>query len=102
MADQCFSNVKLHMPFPADTESFGRSYSYLDSVGKPTVIVEKNNLVDEQFSDFQVSYEFSNMTYLRKPLLLSAAVLSAFLATMFAMRTDLSIAAVRLKPFGAS
>ena len=98
------------------------SYSYLDVVGRTTVVIKKKNVVGEHNVPFQVGilesgepcfffylgfvdpvsyhsvncmqvyYEFSPIFMLAEPLMLVTAVLLLFAACIVYLHTDLSIA----------
>ncbi|ORY48919.1 hypothetical protein BCR33DRAFT_714026, partial [Rhizoclosmatium globosum] len=52
------TNVKVALPFPADSEEHSRFYTNLDTIGRPKVVM--------------ISYEYPPFELLRKPLVVSA------------------------------
>ena len=46
-------NIRLLTPYPVEEEHRERSFTYLDTVGRPVVIAKKSNLVEEHILDFQ-------------------------------------------------
>lgn len=40
-------NIKVHSPFSIDSQTEKRHYTYLDTIGRPALILEKTNVVDE-------------------------------------------------------
>ena len=54
-----YSNVKVHLPFEVDAIDLDRTYTFFDTVGRPTVLITKKNLVNEHAQTFQVISTFS-------------------------------------------
>ncbi|KAM0878309.1 hypothetical protein ACQ4PT_034958 [Festuca glaucescens] len=67
------------------------SYSYLDVVGRTTVVLKKKNVVGEHNVPFQVYYEFNPVFMLAEPLMLISAALLFFVACIAYLHMDLSI-----------
>ncbi|KQJ81403.1 dolichyl-diphosphooligosaccharide--protein glycosyltransferase subunit 1B [Brachypodium distachyon] len=67
------------------------SYSYLDVVGRTTVVIKKKNVVGEHNVPFQVYYEFNPMFMLAEPLMLISALLFLFVTCIAYLHMDLSI-----------
>uniref|UniRef100_A0A0E0KXD0 Dolichyl-diphosphooligosaccharide--protein glycosyltransferase subunit 1 n=1 Tax=Oryza punctata TaxID=4537 RepID=A0A0E0KXD0_ORYPU len=67
------------------------SYSYLDVVGRTTVVLKKKNVVGEHNVPFQVYYEFNPIFMLAEPLMLISAVFLFFVACIAYLHIDLSI-----------
>lgn len=66
-------------------------FSHLDMVGRPVVVLEKENAVPEHNQPFQVYYKFSNFSLLREPLMLISGIFFFFLACIIYMHADLTI-----------
>ncbi|XP_028555508.1 dolichyl-diphosphooligosaccharide--protein glycosyltransferase subunit 1A isoform X3 [Dendrobium catenatum] len=66
-------------------------YSHLDIIGRPVVALEKNNVVPEHNTYFQVHYKFNNLSLLWEPLMLISGFLLLFVACIAYMHADLSI-----------
>ncbi|XP_062227289.1 dolichyl-diphosphooligosaccharide--protein glycosyltransferase subunit 1B [Phragmites australis] len=67
------------------------SYSYLDVVGRTTVVLKKKNVVGEHNVPFQVHYDFNPIFMLAEPLMLISAVFLFFVACIAYLHMDLSI-----------
>jgi hypothetical protein len=65
--------------------------TYLDTVGRPTLILSKDNVVRHHQQHFQVAYRFAKASILREPLLISAAVLALLLIVIAFQHADLRI-----------
>ncbi|KAH0470119.1 hypothetical protein IEQ34_001677 [Dendrobium chrysotoxum] len=66
-------------------------YSHLDIIGRPVVALEKNNVVPEHNTYFQVHYKFNNLSLLWEPLMLISGFLLLFVACIAYMHADMSI-----------
>jgi Ribophorin I len=84
-----------------DTQSQSMTYTYLDTLGRPTVVLEKNNVVDEFEGDVEVNitntkitYALSPLSLLQKPMAAAAYIFGAFLIFIVIARLDLNIAKV--------
>lgn len=52
----CFicRNVKSNTPFAMEQESMDVHHTYLDTVGRPVIILKKDNVVDNHIQDMEV------------------------------------------------
>ncbi|CAG8595776.1 1297_t:CDS:2 [Ambispora gerdemannii] len=64
-------NVKVDIPFSLDKLTHGVFKTNLDTTGRYLVVLEKTNVVDEHFENFQISYTYDNLELLRKPFVVS-------------------------------
>ncbi|PKA53406.1 Dolichyl-diphosphooligosaccharide--protein glycosyltransferase subunit 1B [Apostasia shenzhenica] len=78
------------VPFSAD-HHLEKTYSYLDVVGRTTVVIRKMNVVPEHNIPFQVYYNFSPVFMLAEPLMLITAYFMLFSACIAYLHTDLSL-----------
>ncbi|XP_076812550.1 dolichyl-diphosphooligosaccharide--protein glycosyltransferase subunit 1-like [Clavelina lepadiformis] len=85
-------NIKLDTPYPAERLPDQLHHTYLDTVGRPVIIVRKSNLVEQHIEDFVLSYNFNRMLLLQEPLLISAAFFLLFFTVLIIVRLDFSIA----------
>ncbi|KAJ3414224.1 hypothetical protein HDV05_006841 [Chytridiales sp. JEL 0842] len=85
------TDVKVALPFKVDKETHTVSYSNLDTVGRPTVILEKSNVVDEHGLPVQISYNLDTAALIRKPLAVSAIIFGLLVLGMIANRLDLTL-----------
>jgi len=84
-------NVETHFPFAVDKQNQERHYTYLDTIGRPVLVIHKKNVVPEHNNFFQVTYNFSRFSMLQEPLLLVFAYFAFFLVLMAYVRFELSI-----------
>ncbi|KAG0454236.1 hypothetical protein HPP92_025540 [Vanilla planifolia] len=76
--------------FPSD-QYLEKTYSYLDVVGRTTVVIKKKNVVPEHNIPFQVYYSFSPICMLAEPLMLVTAFFLFFCACIAYLHMDLSL-----------
>eukprot|EP00850_Spirogloea_muscicola_P006245 SM000029S10540 [mRNA] locus=s29:725330:728234:+ [translate_table: standard] len=84
-------DINAEAPYEAE-QKMETKYTYLDTIGRPVVVLHKRNLVPEHSEDFQVFYRFNPLAQLVEPLLLVAAFFTFFLASMAYVRCDFTIA----------
>ncbi|XP_074576549.1 dolichyl-diphosphooligosaccharide--protein glycosyltransferase subunit 1A [Curcuma longa] len=78
------------VPFPAK-QAEEIKYSHLDIVGRPVLVLEKNNVVPEDNIYFQVYYQFSKISLLREPMMLISGFFLLFVTCIVYIHTDMSI-----------
>ncbi|XP_057979623.1 dolichyl-diphosphooligosaccharide--protein glycosyltransferase subunit 1B [Malania oleifera] len=78
------------VPFPVE-QRVETSYSYLDVVGRTVVVLEKENVVPEHNSPFQVYYTFNPIFMLAEPLMLASVFFLFFMACVAYLHVDLSL-----------
>merc|ERR1711881_576054 len=64
---------------------------YLDTVGRPVVVLTKENLVEGHIQDLEVHYTFKKIQLLQEPLLCVAAFYILFISVICIVRMDFSI-----------
>jgi len=84
-------NIKLSVPFDVERQGDEVHYTYLDTSGRPVVVLNKASLVEQHIQDFQLRYEFSKMSLLNEPLLLVGAFYLLFVAVIVYVRMDFAI-----------
>jgi oligosaccharyltransferase complex subunit alpha (ribophorin I) len=84
-------NARFELPFAVDSEEAELHYTYLDTSGRPMLVLHKKNVVAEHNQHFQVSYNFSKTSMLLEPLILVITYFVVFLFAMIYVRFDLSI-----------
>eukprot|EP00126_Sphaerothecum_destruens_P006222 Sdes_comp19272_c0_seq1m10273 len=85
------SNIDLQIPFDVKRLNDSLTFTYLDTVGRPTVHFQKENVCDEFIVPFQLNYEFSSWMLLREPFMLVVAFLCLFFCVIVYVRLDFSI-----------
>lgn len=67
------------------------TYSYLDTIGRPTVVLTKQLCSERHGVDVLVSYDLSTARLLRKPLAISCILAACFVAAGILRRLSWSI-----------
>jgi len=84
-------NIEYFTPFSVDSTSFASHFTYLDTSGRPVLILEKKNVVSAHNQYFQVTYNFSSFSLLQEPFLLIGVFFLFFLLVMAYVRVEFSI-----------
>ncbi|RKO87987.1 Ribophorin I-domain-containing protein, partial [Blyttiomyces helicus] len=84
-------NAQVHTPFNVDRVSNSKVYTYLDTTGRPTLHIEKYNVVDEFALPIQVSYDYALVNLFQKPIAVGVTALAILLLFSIFSRLDLSI-----------
>jgi len=88
-------NIKAHVPFTVDPESTSTHWTYLDTTGRPVLVLTKKNVVSEHDKYFQVTYNFSQLSMLQEPLLLIIGYFTFFIFVMAYVRLNFRIGPVK-------
>jgi len=84
-------SVQFSAPFPVKRLPDEVHKTYLDTTGRPVIIVHKQNLVENHIQDFELRYEFSKLMLLQEPLIVVAVFYILFLTIIIYVRLDFSI-----------
>ncbi|KAI8549256.1 hypothetical protein RHMOL_Rhmol06G0011800 [Rhododendron molle] len=82
-------DVSVSAPFPVK-QWHETKFSHLDIDGRPVVVLEKTNVVQEHSQYFQVYYKFNNVSLLRELLMLNFEFFM-FIACIVYVHADLTI-----------
>ncbi|KAK9814530.1 hypothetical protein WJX72_007425 [[Myrmecia] bisecta] len=85
------SDIDVQVPFKVNKSS-EKKYSYLDTGGRPVVVLHKTNVVPDHNQVFETSYTFSRLVMLREPLLIVTAFLLMFATAIIYVRCEFTIA----------
>lgn len=84
-------NIQITLPFDATQEKQQIHKTYLDTSGRPVVVLSKSNLVENHIQDFELHYSFPKHFLLQEPLLCVAAFYIIFISVICLVRFDFSI-----------
>lgn len=84
-------DIKLKTPFPVARLDDRRHYTYLDTVGRPVIVLEKSNLVEQHIQNFEVHYKYKKLLMLQEPLLVVVVLYLLFLLVVIYVRLDFTI-----------
>uniref|UniRef100_A0A0C9RE18 Dolichyl-diphosphooligosaccharide--protein glycosyltransferase subunit 1 n=1 Tax=Fopius arisanus TaxID=64838 RepID=A0A0C9RE18_9HYME len=85
------SNIEITTPYPVKRLPNEVHYTYLDTVGRPVIIMSSKNLVENHIANFNLKYSFSKITLLQEPLLVVAFFFIIFIIAIISIRLDFSI-----------
>ena len=51
-----YSDIQVHLPFGVDAQQLVKTLTFLDSQGRPTILLLKRFVVDEHAVPFQVCF----------------------------------------------
>jgi len=91
------TNIEVHAPFGIDSKSFATHLTYLDTAGRPVLIVTKKNVVPDHDKHFQVTYNFSSSSMFREPFLLVGAFFTLLASIMLYVRINLRIGPAKVR-----
>lgn len=85
-------NVRAIAPFPVEEKPLTLVKTYLDSVGRPTVIMEKTGCTDRHGENVLIEYDLPIFNELfQKPLAVASVLSSIFLVIIVMKRVSFSI-----------
>lgn len=83
-------NIEYTLPFDLDV-SWDKKFTYLDTRGRPVLVLRKSNLTPQHNRPFAVDYTFGATALMREPLLLIAVFATFFAAAMVYQRLEFTI-----------
>ncbi|XP_054717995.1 dolichyl-diphosphooligosaccharide--protein glycosyltransferase subunit 1-like [Uloborus diversus] len=84
-------NIQVKPPYAVDRLPDELHYTYLDTVGRPVIVMHKSNLVEQHIQDFEIHYEYQKMLMLQEPFLVVIALYLLFIVVIIYVRLDFSI-----------
>eukprot|EP00882_Tetradesmus_deserticola_P020476 GHRQ01022123.1.p1 GENE.GHRQ01022123.1~~GHRQ01022123.1.p1 ORF type:complete len:580 (+),score=253.23 GHRQ01022123.1:133-1872(+) len=84
-------HIKASLPFAGIEQSWDKKFTYLDTAGRPVLVLSKSNVVPEQNKPFAVDYSFTFTGMMREPLLLISVFAAFFAAVAVYNRLDFTI-----------
>ena len=87
------TDIEVHAPFGLDSYEVKNRFSFLDSKGRPVVILSKKNIIEEHNENVQITYKFSTIVLLNEPLMMFVGFFCGFLVLIGLSRIDLTISA---------
>jgi oligosaccharyltransferase complex subunit alpha (ribophorin I) len=85
------TNLEFVAPYQVDRRSNELHYTYLDTIGRPVVVVNIKNSAENHIKDFQLSYKFQKVMILQEPLLVVGFFYVLFTIVIIFVRIDFSI-----------
>lgn len=85
------SNFKLTLPYEVKRQPNEVYYSYLDTVGRPVIVLSKKNLVEAHIQTIEVRYTHKPIYLLQEPLLVVGSIFALCLLVIGLVRTKTTL-----------
>lgn len=85
------SDFRITYPYDIKREPDEIFYSYLDTVGRPVIVLSKKNLVEWHIQPFELHYNFKPFYLLQEPLLIVGSIFGLCILVMALVRTKTSL-----------
>jgi len=89
-------NINLDIPYTVDSITETTTKSYLDFVGRPTVVLNKKNVLPDHSKIFQASYNFETKDLFYKPFYLLVGFAALFGFLILAARVEIGESKTKL------
>ena len=89
------TDIQVDLPFPVE-QSVEKKFSYLDTLGRPVMVLRMQNVTPDHNVPLAVSYRFSSLYQLQEPLLLVLAFFAFFCLVLVYTRLDFDISPKKL------
>ncbi|UJR22106.1 hypothetical protein I4U23_025171 [Adineta vaga] len=85
-------NIEFYPP-PYDVQRLSdeKHYTYLDTVGRPVVVLTKRNMLFQHIQDFEIHYTFDKIMLLHEPMLIVIPLFGLFCLVIILVRLNFSI-----------
>lgn len=84
-------DIELKVPFEVERAGDEVHYTYLDTLGRPVVVIKKTKLVEQHIQDFELHYSFKKINLIQEPLLVVGAFYLLFIIVIIYVRLDFAI-----------
>jgi len=85
------TNVEFVAPFPAISTSLSTHTTYLDTTGRPAIVLHFKDLTEKHALPIFVSYNVPLSAHFKKPIAVAVAFFSVFMLALVTRRIDLRI-----------
>jgi len=85
------TDVTVHPSFGPDLIEHSRHVTYLDTTGRPAILLKKKNVSDKHTGTVYVSYSLSLAAHFKKPIAVTSAALALFTFALGVRRIDLAL-----------
>lgn len=68
-----------------------KHYTYLDTVGRPVVVISKRNMLFQHIQDFEIHYKFDKIMLLNEPMLIVIPLFGLFCLVIVLVRLNFAI-----------
>ena len=86
------SNIEFFPPpYDVERQSNEQHYTYLDTAGRPVVVIKKRNVLFQHIQDFEVHYTFNKIRLLHEPMLIAVPLFALFCFVIVLVRLNFAI-----------
>ena len=78
-------------PYDVQRQTNEKHYTYLDTVGRPVVVITKNNVLFQHIQDFEIHYTFDKIMLLNEPMLIVIPLFGLFCLVIVLVRLNFAI-----------
>jgi oligosaccharyltransferase complex subunit alpha (ribophorin I) len=85
-------NIEFYPP-PYDVQRLPseKHYTYLDTVGRPVVVISKRNMLFQHIQDFEIHYTFDKIMLFHEPMLIVIPLFGLFCLVIILVRLNFAI-----------
>lgn len=85
-------NIEFYPP-PYDVQRSPneKHYTYLDTVGRPVVVINKRNMLFQHIQDFEIHYTFDKIMLFNEPMLIVIPLFGLFCLVIILVRLNFAI-----------
>lgn len=85
-------NIEFYPP-PYDVQRLPneKHYTYLDTVGRPVIVITKRNMLFQHIQDFEIHYTFDKIMLFNEPMLIVVPLFGLFCLVIILVRLNFSI-----------
>jgi oligosaccharyltransferase complex subunit alpha (ribophorin I) len=85
-------NIEFYPP-PYDVQRLPneKHYTYLDTVGRPVVVLKKSNVLFQHIQDFEIHYTFDKIMLFNEPMLIVIPLFGLFCLVIILVRLNFAI-----------
>lgn len=82
-------DISFKLPFAIDEQFDEKTFSYLDFNGRPTKVIRKKGVIEQQNVEFQTNYKFETSNLYNKGFVLFGIFLALFIVLIILGRVDM-------------
>ncbi|KAL7753014.1 dolichyl-diphosphooligosaccharide--protein glycosyltransferase subunit 1 [Sorochytrium milnesiophthora] len=84
-------HVQVKTPYAVDRIYNTTTFYYLDTTGRPTVVLEKSNVIDEHGQEVEIHFQYPSSAFWQKPMAVGAAALGLLVAAVLYASLDVRL-----------
>lgn len=91
------SDVLVSYPFEVESSNTVKTYSYLDTSGRPTITLHREACGKHHAQDILITYKFTTLDLIQKPAAVAGCALLAFIVLGLGRKINWSIQGEKAK-----